>query len=49
MIRRMKWAGLEARMGKMKNAYNFFVGKGRDHSKVLGVHGRIILKRILGK
>jgi hypothetical protein len=35
----------------MRNAYNVLFGKvkGRDHSRDIGVDGRIILKRILKK
>jgi hypothetical protein len=37
--KRVKWMGHVARMGKMRHAYNIFVGKheGRDHSEDLGV------------
>jgi hypothetical protein len=43
---RMKWAGHIVRMEEMKNAYKVLV---RDHTKDLGVDGRIILKWILQK
>jgi hypothetical protein len=38
-------------MNEIRNAYKILVEslKGRDHSKDLGVDGRIILKCILGK
>jgi hypothetical protein len=38
-------------MAEMRNKYKTLVGnpKGRDHSKDLGVDGRIILERVLGK
>jgi hypothetical protein len=38
-------------MEEIRNIYNIFVEKmkGRDHLKDLGVDGRIILERILGK
>jgi hypothetical protein len=49
--RRMSWAGHVAHMEEIINAYNILVGepKGRDHSEVLGVDGKIILECILGK
>jgi hypothetical protein len=45
---RMRWAGLAARMGDMRNAYKILVGnlRGRDHSEELGVAERIILEWI---
>jgi hypothetical protein len=47
----MGWAGHVVRMGEMRNEYNISVVnlKRRDHSKDLGVDGRIIFKLILGK
>jgi hypothetical protein len=38
-------------MGEMRNAYKIWLEslKGRDHSEVLGVDGRIILKWTLDK
>jgi hypothetical protein len=44
---RMRWAGHVARVGETRNAYNKLLVKkpeGRDHSKDLGVDGKIILK-----
>jgi hypothetical protein len=41
---RMSWMGHVVVMEGMRNAYRILVGnfKGRDHSKDLGVDGRII-------
>jgi hypothetical protein len=49
--RRMQWAGQVVRVGEIRNAYKILVGnlKGKDHSKDLGVDGRIILEWTLGK
>jgi hypothetical protein len=43
---RMGWAGHVARMGDMRSACNIWLGnlKGRDHSEVLGIDWKIILK-----
>jgi hypothetical protein len=47
----MRWAGHEAHMGEIRNAYNILVGKpeGKDHTENLGIDERIILKWIFGK
>jgi hypothetical protein len=49
--RRMRWARHVARIGEMRNAYKVLVSKseGKNHSKNVGLDGRIILERILGK
>jgi len=49
--RRLTWVGHVARIGWMRKSCKAMSGKPerRDHSKVLGVDGRIILKLILGK
>jgi hypothetical protein len=49
--RRMTLAGHVARVGEMRNAYNFWLENltGRDHSEDLGVDERIILEWILQK
>jgi hypothetical protein len=38
-------------MGQMRNAYNILIGKlkGRDHLEDLGIDGKRISERILGK
>jgi hypothetical protein len=38
-------------MGGMRNAYRIMIGKfeGREHSKNLGIYGKIILEWILEK
>jgi hypothetical protein len=43
--RRMRWARRIRRMGKMVNAYNFWLEypKGRDYLEDLGVDGKTIL------
>jgi hypothetical protein len=47
----MRWAGHEARMGEMRNEYKTLLktAKRRDHTKYLGVGGRILLKQIIMK
>jgi len=47
----MKWVGHIARTGEMTMHTVFWMEnlKGRYHLEDKGVHGRIILKRILGK
>jgi hypothetical protein len=49
--RRTRWAGHVARMREMRNAYKILVEnlKERDHTKDLGVDGRIVLEWIFGK
>jgi len=48
--RRMRCANHVVCMGEMRSEYKILSQntKGRDHSEVLGVGGRIILKYILG-
>jgi hypothetical protein len=48
--KRVRWAGYVARIEEI-NAYSILVAnlKGRDHLEDVGVDGRIILERILGK
>jgi hypothetical protein len=49
--RRMRWAGYEARMMEMRNAYKILIGKHKG-KRPLGrpkLDGRIILKWILGQ
>jgi hypothetical protein len=40
----MRWAGHVAKMGKIRNAYNIWIGKpeGRRHLGNIGVNGKII-------
>jgi hypothetical protein len=47
----MRWAGLVARIGEVKSAYKMSGGNlnGENYFTNPGVHGRIILKRILKK
>jgi hypothetical protein len=47
--RRMRWAGLVARMGERRNPYRILVGKpeGKRPLEDQNVGGRIILKYIL--
>lgn len=47
-LRRMKWAGHKARMGKTRGAYRVLVGKPQESDclEELGVDGRIIRKFI---
>jgi len=46
IIRKMRWMVHVARIVKMRNLYNIFVGKrkGKDHLGDPSVDGRIILK-----
>jgi hypothetical protein len=48
-LRRMRWAGHEARMGERSNAYKILVGKpqGKNHWEDQAVGGWTILKWIL--
>jgi hypothetical protein len=47
----MRWAGHVAGMGVMKMHTKFWLDnvKGRGPSEDIGLHGRIILERILGE
>jgi hypothetical protein len=49
--RRMRWAGLVARMGEGRNVYRVLVGKprGKDHLKDQGIDGRLESKWTLGR
>jgi hypothetical protein len=49
--RRRRWERHVARIGEIRNAYIFWLEnlKGIDHSKDLGVNGKIILEWILWK
>jgi hypothetical protein len=50
--RRVRWVVHAAHMGEIRNAYSIFWLenlKGRDHSKDLGIYGKIILSWILLK
>jgi len=49
--RRMRWAGIVARTGKIRNAYNILVGKPERKRPFRRPrrYGKIILEWILGK